>query len=253
MYQIIPLLAATAQNSFPLNRVMYRYPHEGSTRYKFGFAAVKSDDETILVDAGIASDEEFSHISEETLKEITAMVDNRPFPEILSDAEINPDKVEKVILTHLHWDHAWNLDKLPNAKIYVQRKELGHAIAPYPYERVHFGYMGEGIYRTPPFLRVADRIVALDGETEIQPGIRVIPTPGHTFGSQSVLVDTVEGTYALVGDFCNLPVALEGEGYPPGLFCSNRDWYESLARIRKEKLAGIITFHDPNTYVRNYG
>jgi len=252
MHKIIPLLAATAKSSFPLNRVMYRYPHDGSTYYKFGFAAIQTGDEVILVDAGIFSDEECDQISEETIQQLTAMVDNKPFLEILSAARIDPLKVRKVIVTHLHWDHSWNLDKLPNAQIYVQRAELAHAIAPYPYERIHFGYMGSGVHENPPFLKTINRMVALDGEDEIVPGIRVLPTPGHTFGSQSVLVDTAEGTYALVGDLCNIELAFEA-GYPPGLFCSNKDWYESYHRLKRENLAGIITFHDPKSYARTYG
>ena len=252
MHKIIPLMVATSKISFPLNRVMYRYPHEGSTYYKFGFAAIRTADEIILVDAGIFSDEEASQIDESVLSQLTTMVDNRPFYDVLSDADIDPLAVKKVIVTHLHWDHCWNLEKLPNAEIFVQRKELASAVAPYPYERIHFGYMGGGPCANPPFLRTINRMVALDGEEEIVPGVRVIPTPGHTHGSQSVLVDTAEGTYALIGDLCNIELAFE-EGYPPGLFCSCKDWYESYRRLKKENLAGVITFHDPRHYVRTFG
>ena len=42
--------------------------------------------------------------------------------------------------------------------------------------------------------------VELDGEAEIVPGVRVLPTPGHSPGHQSVLVDTDEGLVILGGD-----------------------------------------------------
>ena len=39
-----------------------------------------------------------------------------------------------------------------------------------------------------------------DGEAEVLPGIRLLPTPGHTRGHQSVLVDTPDGLVILGGD-----------------------------------------------------
>jgi N-acyl homoserine lactone hydrolase len=39
----------------------------------------------------------------------------------------------------------------------------------------------------------------LDGEAEILPGVRVVPTPGHTDGHQSLVVDCPEGPVVLLG------------------------------------------------------
>ena len=36
---------------------------------------------------------------------------------------------------HLHWDHSYNLEHFPNARILVQRKELHYAVAPQKHER----------------------------------------------------------------------------------------------------------------------
>jgi N-acyl homoserine lactone hydrolase len=40
---------------------------------------------------------------------------------------------------------------------------------------------------------------ALDGETEVAPGVALIPTPGHTAGHQSLLVETAAGGVLLAG------------------------------------------------------
>jgi hypothetical protein len=39
----------------------------------------------------------------------------------------------------------------------------------------------------------------LDGETEIWPGVWIIPTPGHTGGHQSLVVRQRDGTVVLAG------------------------------------------------------
>ena len=169
------------------------------------------------------------------------------FTACLQKNDIDPDSIKKVILTHLHWDHCWNMDKLPNAEFYVQKKEIQSAVSPMPYEKIHYAYWG-GIYEIPVFLKCINQVTALEGESQIAPGIRVIPTPGHTAGSQTVLVDTSKGTFAIVGDFANLPMALEGKGWPPGLITSAEDWYESFARLKKENYQKVLTFHDNEAY-----
>ena len=45
-----------------------------------------------------------------------------------------------------------------------------------------------------------DSTPELDGEAEVLPGIRLLPTPGHTDGHQSVLVDTPDGLVVIGGD-----------------------------------------------------
>src|SRR5919206_3457280 len=112
--------------------------------------------------------------------------------------ERTPREVALVINTHLHFDHCGGNRLFPGVPIYVQRRELeaarepGYTIA----EWVEF----EGA-----------RYVEHDGEAEILPGIRVLPTPGHTPGHQSVLVDTDEGLVVIGGDVAHTLEELEGE------------------------------------------
>jgi N-acyl homoserine lactone hydrolase len=44
------------------------------------------------------------------------------------------------------------------------------------------------------------KYVEHEGEAELLPGIRLLPTPGHTDGHQSVLVDTPDGLVVIGGD-----------------------------------------------------
>lgn len=40
---------------------------------------------------------------------------------------VAPDKVDHVIATHMHWDHAGNYDLFPNARYHIQDTEMAYA------------------------------------------------------------------------------------------------------------------------------
>jgi N-acyl homoserine lactone hydrolase len=98
-----------------------------------------------------------------------------------------PRDVVFVINTHLHFDHCGGNRLFAGTPIYVQRREREAARAE--------------DYTIPEWVEFdGARYEELEGETELLPGLRVIPTPGHTPGHQSVLVDTDEGLVVVAGD-----------------------------------------------------
>jgi glyoxylase-like metal-dependent hydrolase (beta-lactamase superfamily II) len=54
----------------------------------------------------------------------------------------------------------------------------------------------------------------LDGEIEVAPGLRLIPTPGHTAGHQSLVLDAAEGTVVLAGQAVQSRAEWEGATEP---------------------------------------
>ena len=81
------------------------------------------------------------------------------------------EKVEIVILTHLHYDHIGNIDLFPNAKIYTSKEEISD-------------------YQNNPFGAVLNESdLELIKKFELIPippmffGLQVLNTPGHTAGS----------------------------------------------------------------------
>jgi len=81
------------------------------------------------------------------------------------------------------------------ARHVVQRREWEDAT--HPHERNRASYLQENIVP----LGEAGLVDAVDGEAEIAPGVRVVPTPGHTAGHQSVLIGSPGGPKALfLGD-----------------------------------------------------
>jgi glyoxylase-like metal-dependent hydrolase (beta-lactamase superfamily II) len=88
---------------------------------------------------------------------------------------------------HLHFDHSGQNGRLPGGvPIFVQREE---------WAKVH-----EPDYTVPEWIDVPGlSYEVLDGETEVAPGLRLIPTPGHTGGHQSLVIDAPEGAVVLAG------------------------------------------------------
>jgi N-acyl homoserine lactone hydrolase len=96
-------------------------------------------------------------------------------------------RVTLVINTHLHFDHCGGNRLFPGTPIHVQTRELADG-------RTQPGYVREWI----DFAGAT--YVEHDGDAEVLPGVRLLPTPGHTAGHQSVLVDTDDGPVVLGGD-----------------------------------------------------
>lgn len=115
----------------------------------------------------------------------------------LAGVQVTPDQIDCIITTHLHFDHAYNLDLFEKARVFVQRDELAHATDPVPTHRPFYfkqtliHLMGR---RRPAALQV------VDGDFELLPGLQVIKTPGHTPGTHIPIVQTERGKVALVSD-----------------------------------------------------
>lgn len=152
---------------------------------------VETSDALVLVDTGAGNKES------EKFREIYGL-QNAGSPtrleDAIRDAGFSPDDVDVVVSTHLHFDHAGGNTfrdedgqlriAFPRAKYYVQRGEWEYAH--WNNERIRASYLPDNF---DPVER-AGRFVFLEGEAEIVPGIRVIPTPGHTPHHQSVLVES---------------------------------------------------------------
>jgi glyoxylase-like metal-dependent hydrolase (beta-lactamase superfamily II) len=115
----------------------------------------------------------------------------------LEDRGLTPDDIDFVLLTHLHFDHANNVDLFKRARILVSKKEWEYAADPHPDDhfvpshiRSMLLKMNLEIFEVPP---------------EIAPGVAVIETPGHTPGHCSVLVTTEKGITAVAGDAIKYP------------------------------------------------
>lgn len=122
----------------------------------------------------------------------TGMVDSTPELdeewEPVPHPEAIPRDVVAIVNTHLHFDHCGGNRLFPGVPIHVQARELADARA-------------EGGHTIREWVDFEGATyVEHEGEGEVLPGIRLLPTPGHTAGHQAVLVDTADGLVVLGGD-----------------------------------------------------
>ncbi|MDO4269359.1 MAG: N-acyl homoserine lactonase family protein [Eubacteriales bacterium] len=119
----------------------------------------------------------------------------------LQSEGLTPDDIDLLIYTHLHNDHAGNANLFPKTKSIAQADEWNNLLNPVYAELQRRDFDLEVI----PYLQNNPNFLKIEGDMEITEGIRVIKTPGHTRGSQSVVVNTVNGLRVIVGDLFHMP------------------------------------------------
>src|SRR5262249_9165291 len=83
------------------------------------------------------------------------------------------------------------------------------------------------------------RFELLDGDAEVLPGVRVLATPGHTSGHQSIVVDG-DGEEVLIGDAAYTPAIYadpeaDSSVLPRGQAADSEAWRSSLKRIHTSR------------------
>ena len=202
------------------------------------FYVIKGGREAVLVDTS-GSAEVMTKYRVEPVEDLMS------FEEALSKVDMKPEDVTCVVQTHLMYDHCANTRLLPNARVIVQKEELDFALDPHPmYAGVYQKEVIEGLnYET------------VQGDHELMPGVKLLFTPGHSPGGQSVAVSTDAGTAVITGFCCtgeNFSIQ-EGSAWvsdkkpeviPSGLHTDMLAAYESAVRVKR--IADIIIpFHDP--------
>ena len=116
-----------------------------------------------------------------------------PVGEGLKALGVEPDKVDHVIATHMHWDHAGNYDLFPNARYHVQDTEMAYATGRCMCHQTLRIPFSEGDVHAMVSKVYAYRVDFHDGVEELAPGITVHKIGGHSKGLQCVRVKTKRG------------------------------------------------------------
>jgi N-acyl homoserine lactone hydrolase len=160
---------------------------------------------------------------------------NRSVADALDDLGMTPGDIGLVINTHLHFDHCGQNAVFKHAAFYLQRAELDRARRESPQLTDWFDFMNA-------------RFELLDGDTEVLPGLRVIATPGHTAGHQSVVVDSADGqSDVLIGDAAYTPrqyLEPERDQLPDGQASDVAAWRASVGRIKAAAPDRVHFCHD---------
>jgi glyoxylase-like metal-dependent hydrolase (beta-lactamase superfamily II) len=141
--------------------------------------------------------------------------------------ELEPETVDLVVHTHLHVDHVGWDGVFPRARYVVHRDDWAFFMAPWQLRvRPH-------LRRLEP-LQEEGLVDFVGGETEVAPGIRVLPSPGHTPGHMHLRVEDGGAAAVVLGDVVVHPEQLAD---PALVYVSDADAEraaETRVRLLKE-------------------
>jgi len=193
-YEILALKYGTHANRTRFDNFMQPDDHASPQPIDYFVFVIRNAKRTVLVDTGFDRAE---------AKPRGRVIDAEPH-EVLGRIGIEAGKLDTVIISHLHYDHAGTLDRFPAARFHIQEAEMAYATGACmceeamrkPFTVDHVCQMVRNVY--------SGRVRFHDGDGEIAPGITVHKCPGHTKGLQSVRVKTANGYVVLAMDAVHL-------------------------------------------------
>ena len=188
-----------------LERYPEAYSGPDKMRVHFECYLVRSQGRTLLVDTGLGN----ASSNPAVVANIGGGIDGVLLAE-LREAGFQAGDIDTVFLTHLHPDHVgWNVTRsgeiesptFPNAR-YVAH-EADWAAFDTPLDSEIFGY--DWWAETVAPLRRLGVLDLITGETELTGELTVVPTPGHTPGSMSMIVNSGGERAFIMGDVFHGP------------------------------------------------
>ncbi|MGB7298666.1 MAG: MBL fold metallo-hydrolase [Burkholderiaceae bacterium] len=203
----------------------------------------------LIVDTCVGNDKERPHDAQWHQQQRAFMQDFR-------DTGFSPESIDVVLCTHLHVDHVgWNCTRVnnewrpsfPNARYLFERREFEYwqqlATTPEPPPPANESRKDAALrhFRETQRLTWADSVeplvqaglvelVDVSAPYLVCPGVSLIPTPGHTIGHVSVLLQSNEQTAVISGDCVHHPCQIAN---PPWQTLVDHD-HELAARTREQ-------------------
>jgi N-acyl homoserine lactone hydrolase len=191
-----------------------------------GFVILHEELGVVLIDTGCGG-------PDEVLREYR--VASRTVADALAAHDLAPIDVTVVINTHLHFDHCGQNVAFAHAPLLVQRAE---------HERI----FRERDEITEWIESSGMRFELLDGDVALADDLRVLRTPGHTSGHQSVIANTELGTELFIGDAAYTRVvwdrASAASRLPSGQAADVEAWHQTLVDLRSRSPAKVHFCHD---------
>jgi glyoxylase-like metal-dependent hydrolase (beta-lactamase superfamily II) len=181
---------------------------------------VKTPTSTILVDTGIGNGKTrpqayFDHL-------------DTPYLERLAAAGARPEQVDYVLITHIHTDHVgWNtrlvggawVPTFPNATYVFPRRGHEFFSSAEGRARPNYGMYEDSI--VPVIAAGQARMISPEGE-EVLPGIRYLPTPGHSVDHMSICLVSQGEEALFAGDIMHSPIQVHAPRLS-SVFCADSD------------------------------
>jgi glyoxylase-like metal-dependent hydrolase (beta-lactamase superfamily II) len=235
-YEIYAIRYATMSRTPHMNYLLPD-PHEtAASDLDYFVWLIRGGGRDILVDTGFNAAEAQARGRKLTLNPVDA----------LARFDVNAGAIKDVVVTHLHYDHAGNLDRFPNARFHLQDREMSYATGRcmcfgalrHPFSLEHVTLMVGHVY--------GERVTFHSGDGEVAPGVTLHRVGGHSDGLQAVRVETARGPVVLASDAAHFYGNLHRRSpfpivYNIGDMCQGWEIVERLAGHPDR----IIPGHDP--------
>lgn len=182
------VLEYAAVEKFPFSVMMYGPQHQGTRKLPYAYVLIKGKGETILVDTG------YDHVAYGKALADSYGVSNYHGPrEVLAECGVAPEDVTTVFITHAHFDHMGAMEHFPNARFYIQKRELDQWVWALTLGAEYRFLIGGGdpadIVKAVELARQG-RMILVDGEREdVLPGIDLhLAADTHTYGCMYVTI-----------------------------------------------------------------
>ena len=157
-------------------------------RFLFNQYLIDDGERRILIDAGAAG----------------SIGQTGQLPQALAALGLKPDKIDAVIVTHMHQDHMGGLvlggkNNYPEAELYIDRRDITHWTDPAKRSGAP-EYLQTSFRMAEEVVRLYPRLQAIDGEREIMRGVSIVDLTGHTPGHIGVRVEDGGKSMIMVSD-----------------------------------------------------
>lgn len=216
-------------------------PHDGPMPLDYFVWAIVGKSRTFVFDTGFDA-----KVADRRQRNLL-----RPVGEGLKMIGIDPDKVEDVIISHMHFDHAGNHELFPKARYHVQDVEMAyctgrcmcHNYLRHPFDYEDVASMIGKLY--------AGRVTFHDGVSEVASNLTVHRVGGHSKGLQVIRVKTQRGWVVLGSDASHFYANFE-QNRPFPVLESATDMLDGYATMKRLASSPnhIIPGHDPLVLAR---
>jgi glyoxylase-like metal-dependent hydrolase (beta-lactamase superfamily II) len=235
-FEIIALRYAHLGNRHPGENFILADPHEFASDLDYFVWVVRRSDCAYLIDTGFAQ--------EAATRRKRNLLRNPA--DALALIGMDAAGISDIILTHLHYDHAGNLDRFPNAHFHLQDRDMSYATG-----RCMCHSTLRAPFDLPDILQMVthvftDKAVFHDGDAELVPGLTLHRVGGHSAGLQIVRVWTQRGWVVVGSDAAHLYANFQQRRPFPVVYsiAEMLEGYNTLYRLA-DSPDHIIPGHDP--------